>query len=217
MPLRLQHVYVTNDDVRDDLPTYVLAKNVLRSVVNAADLRTPVAVFLYGVVPEDNARVVEIKAVAVPPQRATQRMVELPDELPQHPMLDDAQLVGVILTQPQENPSLTPQDAIFLANLISKHEELKGETILLTVAFTPGSLSLSSYCLTPKGFEWARGADVNAPNGWNPQVHSARAQLLLSDRILGSCQTPTGNVWNYSSAWFLMLGLLRSRLTLHVK
>ena len=28
---------------------------------------------------------------------------------------------------------------------------------------------------------------------------SDRAQLLLSDRILGSCFTPTGDVWNYST------------------
>jgi hypothetical protein len=27
IPLRLQHVYVTNDDVKDELPTFVLAKN----------------------------------------------------------------------------------------------------------------------------------------------------------------------------------------------
>jgi len=69
---------------------------------------------------------------------------------------------------------------------------------LVTVAFTPGSLSLSCYALTPKGFEWARSADAASPNGYNPSAMSERAQLLLSDRILGSCFCPTGETWNYS-------------------
>jgi hypothetical protein len=57
---------------------------------------------------------------------------------------------------------------------------------MLTVAFTPGSLSLSAYVLTPKGFEWGRNADPNSPAGYNPASMVDRAQLLLSERILGS-------------------------------
>jgi pre-mRNA-processing factor 8 len=36
---------------------------------------------------------------------------------------------------------------------------------MLMVAFTSGSLSLLAYVLIPKGFEWGRNADPNAPNG----------------------------------------------------
>ena len=63
LPLRLQHIYVSNDDVRDDASsfTYVLPKNLLRHFVTAADLRTQVAAFLYGVSPPDNKQVKEIK------------------------------------------------------------------------------------------------------------------------------------------------------------
>jgi pre-mRNA-processing factor 8 len=63
LPLRLQHIYVSNDDVKDDAAsfTYVLPKNILRTFVTAADLRTQVAAFLYGVSPPDNKQVKEIK------------------------------------------------------------------------------------------------------------------------------------------------------------
>jgi pre-mRNA-processing factor 8 len=212
LPLRLQHVYVTNDDVKEELPTFVLAKNILRSMVNASDLRSPIAAFLYGVTPEDNAQVMEIKALAVPPQRASQRSIEFPDELPKHPLLEGLKLVGMAITQSQESQTLSPTDAIMFAKMMAKHEDVTGDSVLVTVAFTPGSLSLSCYALTPKGFEWARNADPAQPNGtfslvrmisshriplgYNPALMADRAQLLLSDRVLGSCFVPTGDIWN---------------------
>jgi len=54
---------VSNDDVKDDAAsyTYVLPKNLLRAFVTAADLRTQVAAYLYGVSPPDNKQVKEIK------------------------------------------------------------------------------------------------------------------------------------------------------------
>ena len=63
LPLRLQHIYVSNDDVKDDAAsfTYVLPKNILRAFIAASDLRTQVAAFLYGVSPPDNKQVKEIK------------------------------------------------------------------------------------------------------------------------------------------------------------
>lgn len=63
LSLRLQHIYVSNDDVKDDAAsfTYVLPKNILRAFITASDLRTQVAAFLYGVSPPDNKQVKEIK------------------------------------------------------------------------------------------------------------------------------------------------------------
>jgi hypothetical protein len=65
--LRLQHIYVSNDDVKDDASsfTYVIPKNVLRAFVINADLRTQVAAFLYGTSPPDNKQVKEIKVKRV--------------------------------------------------------------------------------------------------------------------------------------------------------
>lgn len=199
IPLRLQHVYVTNDDVKEELPTFVLAKNVMKAFVTAADLRAPTAAYLYGQVAPDNSRVVEVKAVVLVPQRSTQRSVELVNELPTHPLLADLKIVGLITTQAQETQSLSPADATLFARLMAQHSEIDGTSIMLTVAFTPGSLSLSAYALTPKGFEWGRNADPNAPAGYNPASMVDRAQLLLSDRILGSSFAPVGGVWQYST------------------
>lgn len=81
---------------------------------------------------------------------------------------------------------MTPADTCLFAKLMAAHPEIDGSSIMLTVAFTPGSLSLSAYALTPKGFEWGRNADPNTPTGYNPASMVDRCQLLLSDRILGS-------------------------------
>lgn len=115
IPLRLQHVYVTNDDVKDDLPTFVLAKNVMKAFVCAADLRTPIAGYLFGTVAADNSRVIEVKAVAMVPQRASQRSIELVNELPTHPLLSDLKIVGIIHVSPFAN--LDPFVAIFADDL----------------------------------------------------------------------------------------------------
>lgn len=63
MPFRPSRVYASNDDVKDDAAsfTYVLPKNILRAFIAAADLRTRVAAFLYGVSPIDNKQVKEMK------------------------------------------------------------------------------------------------------------------------------------------------------------
>ena len=63
LPLRLQHIYVQNEDIKDDATayTYVLPKNVLRAFVINADLRTQVAAYIYGTSPPDNKQVKEIK------------------------------------------------------------------------------------------------------------------------------------------------------------
>lgn len=92
---------------------------------------------------------------------------------------------------------MSPADAILFAKLMAAHDDLGGEAIILTVAFTPGSLSLSAHVLTPKGFEYGRSADINNPTGYNPATMTDRAQLLLSDRIYGSTFAPMGGVWNY--------------------
>ncbi|EMD31667.1 hypothetical protein CERSUDRAFT_69165 [Gelatoporia subvermispora B] len=69
LPLRSQHMHVSNDDVRDDAAsyTYALPKNILRAFITASDLRTQVK---------------EINAVAWVPNS-----VELPMQLPRDDFL----------------------------------------------------------------------------------------------------------------------------------
>ncbi|KAF7291692.1 Pre-mrna-processing-splicing factor 8 [Mycena chlorophos] len=201
LPLRLQHIYVSNDDVKDDAAsyTYVLPKNILRAFITAADLRTQVAAYLYGASPPDNAQVKEIKAIAWVPQRGSNNSVELPAKLPKEDfLLKDLEPLGWIKTQALEINHLSPTDVTTQAKIMAEHPEWAPSSICLTTSFTPGSVSLSAHSLTVAGFDWGRkNADTSAnPPGFNPNM-SERVQLLLSDRILGMTLVPEGKVWNY--------------------
>ena len=55
--LRVNHIYVNSDDVRESGYTYVLPKNLLKKFICIADLRTQVAGYMYGVSPPDNPQV----------------------------------------------------------------------------------------------------------------------------------------------------------------
>ena len=70
---------------------------------------------------------------------------------------------------------------------------------MITCSFTPGSVSLAAYKLTPAGYEWGR---QNRDTGANPQgylpTHYERVQMLLSDHFLGFYTTPEDDVWNYN-------------------
>lgn len=55
--------------------------------------------------------------------------------------------------------------------------------VVITCSFTPGSCSLTSYKLTPAGYEWGRqNKDTSTnPQGYLP-THYEKVQMLLSDR-----------------------------------
>mgnify|MGYP005628896909 CR=1 FL=1 len=57
-------------------------------------------------------------------------------------------------------------------------------TVVITCSFTPGSVSLAAYKLTPAGYEWGRqNRDTGAnPHGYLP-THYQRVQMLLSDQV----------------------------------
>ena len=201
LPLRLQNIHVSNDDVKDDASsfTYVLPKNILRTFVTASDLRTQVAAFMYGVSPPDNKQVKEIKAIAWVPQRGNNNGVELPTQLPKEDyFLKDLEPLGWIKTQALELPHLAPTDVTTQAKIMADHPEWGSSSVCLTCAFTPGSVSLAAHSVTVAGFEWGRKNGDTGPNppGFNPNM-SEHVQLLLSDRILGMTLVPGGRLWNY--------------------
>ena len=55
--LRVNHIYVNRDDIKESGFTYVLPKNLLKKFIGIGDLRTQVAGYLYGCSPEDNPQV----------------------------------------------------------------------------------------------------------------------------------------------------------------
>jgi len=75
--------------------------------------------------------------------------------------------LGWIHTQPNELPQLSPQDITTHAKIMNDHTSWDGEkTIAITCSFTPGSVSLTAYKLTPTGYEWGRS---NTDRGNNPK------------------------------------------------
>ncbi|TYH16625.1 hypothetical protein ES288_A05G130800v1 [Gossypium darwinii] len=170
--LRVNHIYVNSEDIKETGYTYIMPKNILKKFICIADLRTQIAGYLYGISPPDNPQVKEIRCIAMPPQWGTHQQVHLPSALPEHDFLNDLEPLGWLHTQPNELP---------------QH------------SFTPGSCSLTAYKLTPSGYEWGR---INKDTGSNPHgylpTHYEKVQMLLSDRFLGFYMIPDNGPWNYN-------------------
>ncbi|RMD40342.1 hypothetical protein DV735_g4776, partial [Chaetothyriales sp. CBS 134920] len=201
---RANNIYVSSDDIHesDNSYTYILPKNVLRKFITVADLRVQVAGYLYGSSPPDNKQVKEINAIVMVPQVGNLRDIQLPAQLPQHEYLKRLEPLGIIHTvSGNEAPYMTPQDVTMHARLMAQHASWDNKTVTLTVSFTPGSVSLSSWSLTPDGYKWgAANKDTQSDNpaGFSTSGFGQKSQLLLSDKIKGFFLVPESGVWNYS-------------------
>ncbi|KAH7547414.1 hypothetical protein FEM48_Zijuj01G0307200 [Ziziphus jujuba var. spinosa] len=198
--LRVNHIYVNSEDIKETGYTYIMPKNILKKFICIADLRTQIAGYLYGVSPPDNPQVKEIRCIAMPPQWGTHQQVHLPSALPEHDFLNDLEPLGWMHTQPNELPQLSPQDLTSHAKILENNKQWDGEkSIILTCSFTPGSCSLTAYKLTQSGYEWGR---INKDTGSNPHgylpTHYEKVQMLLSDRFLGFYMIPDNGPWNYN-------------------
>jgi pre-mRNA-processing factor 8 len=76
--------------------------------------------------------------------------------------------------------------------------------MILNVAFTPGSLSLTAYRLNLSGYEFLKTNPNPPPSAFTP-AHYEKMQLLLSERFLGFFMVPDNVIWNYN---FIGLGIV---------
>ena len=199
---RANNIYVSSDDIREDGHyTYIMPKNILKRFITIADLRVQVAGYLYGSSPLDNDEVKEIRTIVMIPQVGNTRDVQLPHQLPQHPQLASMEPLGVIHTMSgNEPPYMTATDVTQHARLMATHSSWDKKTVSMTVSFTPGSVSLAAWALTPNGYKWgAENKDMSSeqPQGFSTSM-GEKCQLLLSDKIRGYFLVPEGNLWNYS-------------------
>ena len=200
---RANNIYVSSEDIRDDEEhfTYVMPKNILKRFITISDLRVQVAGYLYGVSPPDNKQVKEIKCIVMIPQVGNTRDVQLPRNLPENEMLDSLEPLGVIHTSAgNESSHMTAQDVTQHARLMHAHQSWDRKTVTMTVSFTPGSVSLSAWSLTPAGYTWgAENRDLGSdqPAGFST-AFGEKCQLLLSDKIRGAFLTPEDERWNWS-------------------
>ncbi|RDW94693.1 putative splicing factor PRP8 [Coleophoma crateriformis] len=199
---RANNIYISSDDIKeDDHFTYIMPKNILKRFITIADLRVQVAGYLYGSSPPDNDQVKEIRCIVMVPQIGNTRDVQLPHQLPQHEYLDSMEPLGIIHTvSGNEPPYMTAADVTQHSRLMNAHQSWDKKTISMTVSFTPGSVSLASWALTPQGYKWgAENKDMGSdqPQGFSTNM-GEKCQLLLSDKIRGYFLVPESGKWNYS-------------------
>ncbi|KAF2090260.1 PROCN-domain-containing protein [Saccharata proteae CBS 121410] len=199
---RANNIYISSDDIReDDHYTYIMPKNVLKRFITIADLRVQVAGYLYGSSPPDNDQVKEIRTIVMIPQVGNTRDVQLPHHLPKHPYLEKMEPLGIIHTvSGNESSYMGAMDVTQHARLMNAHPSWDKKTVTMTVSFTPGSVSLSAWALTPQGYKWgAENKDTSSdqPAGFST-AFGEKCQLLLSDKIRGYFLVPETGVWNYS-------------------
>ncbi|CAO2649704.1 Nn.00g009960.m01.CDS01 [Neocucurbitaria sp. VM-36] len=199
---RANNIYINSEDVKEENQfTYVMPKNVLKRFITIADLRVQVAGYLYGKSPPDNNQVKEISTIVMIPQVGNTRDVQLPKQLPQHEYLDNLEPLGIIHTvSGNEPPYMQASDVTQHARLMNAHASWDKKTVSMTVSFTPGSVSLAAWALTPNGYKW--GAENKDTMSDNPSGFSTsfgeKCQLLLSDKIRGYFLVPDNGIWNYS-------------------
>ncbi|XP_014557410.1 hypothetical protein COCVIDRAFT_97137 [Bipolaris victoriae FI3] len=199
---RANNIYINSEDVKEEGHfTYVMPKNVLKRFITIADLRVQVAGYLYGKSPPDNDQVKEICTIVMIPQVGNTRDVQLPKELPRHEYLDNLEPLGIIHTvSGNEPPYMQASDVTQHARLMNQHASWDKKTVSMTVSFTPGSVSLAAWALTPNGYKW--GAENKDTMSDNPAGFSSsfgeKCQLLLSDKIRGYFLVPDNGIWNYS-------------------
>ncbi|KAI4952798.1 Pre-mRNA-processing-splicing factor 8 [Alternaria rosae] len=199
---RANNIYINSEDVKEEGHfTYVMPKNVLKRFITIADLRVQVAGYLYGKSPADNGQVKEVSTIVMIPQVGNTRDVQLPKELPNHEYLDNLEPLGIIHTvSGNEPPYMQASDVTQHARLMNQHPSWDKKTVSMTVSFTPGSVSLAAWALTPDGYKWgAQNKDTMSdnPTGFSTSF-GEKCQLLLSDKIRGYFLVPDNGIWNYS-------------------
>ncbi|KAK8007813.1 hypothetical protein PG989_001803 [Apiospora arundinis] len=199
---RSNNIYVSSVDNDVDDITYVMPNNILKKFITIADLRVQVAGYLYGVSAPDNDQVKEIRCIVLVPQIGGLRNVQLPEQLPSHESLKSMEALGVIHTVAgNELPYMSAADVTEHSRLCDRHSALDKDTsITVDVSFTPGSVSLSAWGLTPGGFSWGvenRDLGSDQPQGFSTSMGTKR-KLLLSPRYKGFFLVPVDAKWNYS-------------------
>ncbi|KAG9239024.1 mRNA splicing protein PRP8 [Amylocarpus encephaloides] len=216
---RANNIYISSDDIKeDDHYTYIMPKNVLKKFITISDLRVQVAGYLYGSSPPDNDQVKEIRCIVMVPQIGNTRDVQLPHLLPQHDYLEQMEPLGIIHTvSGNEPPYMSAADVTQHSRLMNAHKSWDKKTISMTVSFTPGSVSLASWALTPAGYKWGvenKDMGSDQPQGFSTSMGD-KCQLLLSDKIRGYFLVPENNTWNYSFMGSAFGGM--ERKPVHVK
>ena len=100
MGMRVNNVWVSNDDVKDNGLTYIMPKNLLKRFVCISDLKVQIFGYLYGHVVDNVVK--EIKAIVMVPQVGSKDSVTIPNQMPESEFLKGLEIVGWIHTCTEE-------------------------------------------------------------------------------------------------------------------
>lgn len=211
--LRTNHIYVNNAPTAEtDAPfeegvTLVFPKNILKKFIVIADLRVQIGGILLGKAVDEG--VFEVHAIVMPPQTGSNLHVIFSKHAPDHPLLQSYLPLGWLHTQASDSKALTPVDCAIQQQLAAQFGVASHGCPFFTViaAFTPGSVSLSTFLPTPAANAWADAqsadalaADALADAAGYPSAAAAcvRVPLLLTERIAGFFMVPDADRWNYN-------------------
>ena len=175
-------------------------------------MRTQIGGFIYGRSPPDNEMVKEIHAIVMPPQIGNHINVNLPINTPnenENPFLSELECLGWIHTQPAELQELSKNDILLHTKYLQNNDNrwVNDQSIVITCSFTPGSVTLTAYRLTPEGFDWGKDNlnkqhidnNNNILINQRTRAHGMlyeKIQMLLSDRFMGFFMIPDTQSWN---------------------
>lgn len=143
-----------------------MPKNLLKKFVCISDLKIQIFGYIYGVTIEGTVR--EIRSIIMVPQVGSRDGITIPHQMPESQFLKGLELFGWIHTSPEEKNFLNIPEALMHTKFLTDNNWSPEKTIILNVAFTPGSLSLTAYKLNLGGYEFLK----SNPNP-NPSVFTA--------------------------------------------
>ena len=212
--LRTQNIFINTDNISivDGLYTYILPKNILQKFIIISDLKVQITGYIYGRVSTQHSDVIEIHNISLVPQWGNQQTTFLPNQLPDCDNTNTMISCGFIHTQFIETSQMQPVDAIQQALLIQEYPNkfTVDRTTTIVVSFTPGSCTISTYCINDAGLKWAAdiiesdgssgaiGSVLSNPHSFN-ESHYNKCNILLSDKYYGYFNVPRApTIWNYN-------------------
>jgi pre-mRNA-processing factor 8 len=203
MLMRTNNVWVNSEDIKESGFTYIMPKNLLKKFVCISDLKIQIFGYLYGITIEGSIR--EIKCIVLVPQVGSRDGITIPHQMPESQFLKGYELLGWIHTSADEKHQLGIPEALMQTRFLNDNPGWSPDkTIILNVAFTPGSLSLTAYKLNLAGYEFLK-ANPNPNPASFTTVYYEKSQLLLSEKFLGFFMVPDNVIWNYN---FIGLGIV---------
>jgi len=189
-------------DALADGQTIVLPLNLLRRFVEVADPRVQVAALLYGREARQDPEKKEVYSFILPPQYGTQEEgVKFPPLLPkgEPEELSGLTLMGWIHTAATDSASITPEEAIRIANIYQKNH-LGVPPPVVSVSFVPGATTVRAFRLTDAGLEWAI-QNVNTGDRAEDfsESFAERIPVLMAETYHGWFMLPKGDSdlnWN---------------------